>query len=46
MWIYNVSGFDAVELRMTDGRMYRIGTDEPHELEAAIRQMLTDAPQS
>ena len=38
MWIYNVSGFDAVELRMKNGRVYRIGTDEPAELEAAIKR--------
>lgn len=38
MWIYNVSGFDAVELIMKDGKVYRIGTDAPSELEAAIRQ--------
>lgn len=36
-WILNVSGFDAVELTMKNGRIYRIGTDEPVELEAAIR---------
>jgi len=36
MWIYNVSGFDAVELVMKDGKIYRIGTDVPVELESAI----------
>lgn len=35
-WIFNVSGFDAIELRMKNGKIYRIGTDEPAELEAAI----------
>jgi hypothetical protein len=38
MWIYNVSGFDAVEIRMKNGKIYRIGTDEPEKLEVAIRQ--------
>lgn len=38
MWIFNVSGFDAVELRMKDGNIYRIGTDEPEELEQVINQ--------
>ncbi|MBI4138054.1 MAG: hypothetical protein HY482_00470 [Candidatus Wildermuthbacteria bacterium] len=38
MWIFNVSGFDAVELTMQNGRIYRIGTDEPEKLEAAIKQ--------
>jgi hypothetical protein len=37
MWIYNVSGFDAVEITMKDGRLYRIGTDQPKELERAIQ---------
>jgi hypothetical protein len=35
-WLYNVSGLDAVELLMGDGRTYRIGTDEPEALAAAI----------
>ncbi|MDO8451454.1 MAG: hypothetical protein Q7S76_01145 [bacterium] len=38
MWIYNVSGFDAVEIIMRNGRIYRIGTDEPEKLEVAIKQ--------
>ena len=38
MWIYNVSGFDAVEIIMRNGKIYRIGTDTPGELEAAIKQ--------
>ena len=40
MWIYNVSGFDAVEIIMKNGKIYRIGTDTPSELEAAIRQAI------
>ena len=36
MWIYNVSGFNAVELIMKNGKIYRIGTDEPAKLESAI----------
>lgn len=38
MWIYNVSGFDAVEIIMKNGKVYRIGTDAPEELEIAIKQ--------
>ena len=38
MWIYNVSGFDAIEIIMKNGRIYRIGTDDPSELEAAIKR--------
>ncbi|KKQ88181.1 MAG: hypothetical protein UT09_C0002G0019 [Parcubacteria group bacterium GW2011_GWF2_38_8] len=40
MWIYNVSGFDAVELVMKNGKVYRIGTNVPGELEAAIKAVL------
>ena len=36
MWIYNVSGFDTVEIVMKGGKRYRIGTDQPEELEQAI----------
>ncbi len=35
-WLFNVSGFDAVEIAMQSGKRYRIGTDEPHELLNAI----------
>ncbi len=38
MWIFNVSGLDAVELTMKNGKIYRIGTDEPAELNSAIKQ--------
>lgn len=38
MCIYNVSGFDAVEISLKNGKIYRIGTDVPSELESAIKQ--------
>ena len=38
MWIYNISGFNAVEIIMKNGKIYRIGTDEPERLETAIKQ--------
>lgn len=38
MIIFNVSGFDAVEIRMKNGRVYRIGTDKPKALEMAINR--------
>ena len=41
-WLYNVSGLDAVELTMTDGRKFRIGTDDPSGLDAAIRAALSN----
>jgi len=40
MWIYNVSGFDAVELTFKNNRICRIGTDEPMKLEAALLQLI------
>lgn len=40
MWIYNVSGFDAVEIIMRNGKIYRIGTDAHGELETAIKQAI------
>ena len=40
MWLFNVSGFDAVEIRMKNGKIYRIGTDEPEKLETAIKRVI------
>src|SRR3989344_385479 len=40
MWVYNVSGFDAVEITMRNGKIYRIGTDEPERLEVAIKRAI------
>lgn len=37
-WLYNVSGFQAVEITLNNGKKVRIGTDEPAALEAAIQQ--------
>jgi hypothetical protein len=36
-WLFNVSGYDAVELEMKGGAHYCIGTDEPDRLCFAIR---------
>jgi len=40
-WLYNVSGFRAVELRMKDGKGYRIGTNDPSGLYNAIETVLS-----
>ncbi|MFZ1946457.1 MAG: hypothetical protein WAW06_02840 [bacterium] len=37
-WLFNVSGFGAVKLRMLNGRSYAIGTDEPDKLLAFIER--------
>jgi len=39
-WMFNVSGFNAVELELKNKRKFRIGSDEADELLAAIRSML------
>ena len=44
-WMYNVSGYDAVELELRSGKKFRAGTDEPAALAAAIAPYLThDTP--
>ena len=39
-WLFNVSGLDAVELAMKNGKSYRIGTDEPQKLLEQIQSRL------
>ena len=39
-WLFNVSGLDAVELSMKNGKKYRIGTDEPQKLCEVIQSRL------
>jgi hypothetical protein len=36
-WLFSVSGLDAVSITFSSGKHFRIGTDQPHELEKAIR---------
>jgi hypothetical protein len=36
-WKWNLTGNQAVELKLKNGRLLRIGTDEPEALEAAIK---------
>ena len=40
IWIFNISGFDAVEIKKKNGKTYRIGTDEPKNLERAITRAI------
>jgi hypothetical protein len=40
-WLFNVSGFDAVQIQLKNGRKYRIGTDEPAELLSAIETVMS-----
>lgn len=39
-WLWNVSGLDAVELRYRGGGVFRIGTDDPAGLRAALESRL------
>lgn len=41
-WLYNVSGLEAVEITLKDGRKIRIGTDDPTGLDAAIGAALSN----
>jgi len=40
-WLYNVAGLDAVELVMKNGKVFRIGTDEPQVLSDFIQARLS-----
>lgn len=35
-WLYNVSGWEAVEIALASGKRLRLGTDEPRRLTQAI----------
>ena len=37
-WLYNVSGWEAVEITLRNGRRFCLGTDEPEDLRKAIQQ--------
>ena len=39
-WMYNVSGFDAVEISLKSGKHFRMGTDRPEEVVKAITDAL------
>lgn len=39
-WMYNVWGLDAVQLDLRDGNAFRIGTDDPAGLAAALSSRL------
>ena len=41
-WLFNVSGLDAVELLMRNGKVYRIGSDDPQQLGGFIQRKLNE----
>ena len=42
-WLYNISGFSAIELTMKNGKMCRIGTDDPEGFAQALYETLNDS---
>ncbi len=42
-WLFSVSGFDAVQIDLRNGKLYQIGTDEPQRLQEAIRQAMEES---
>jgi len=42
-WLFNVSGFDAVEIQLKNGRKYRIGTDKPVDFLSAIKAVVPNS---
>ena len=42
-WLYNVSGMEGVEIRLRNGKQFRLGSDEPHELTRAIQGAMKSA---
>lgn len=45
-WLYNVSGFGAVHVRMRDGKQFMLGSDEPAVLADAINRSRAALPLS
>ena len=39
-WLYNIAGFDSVEIIFKNGKKARIGTNEPEKLAEAIREAI------
>lgn len=40
-WFFGVSGLNAVELKLHNGKSFRIGTDDPHGLADAINRAIS-----
>ncbi len=43
-WLYNVSGFGAVHIRMRNGKQFMLGSDEPAALAEAINRSRASLP--
>ncbi len=40
-WMFNISGLDAVKFELKNGKKFRIGTDEPAKLVAALKSSMS-----
>ena len=45
-WLYNVSGFGAVEFTMRDGNRMRFGTDDSSNLIDVVEQLIPSKPRA
>jgi len=45
-WLYNVSGFGAVEFTMRDGNRMRFGSDDSSNLIAVVQQLMPSPPRA
>ena len=45
-WLWRSAGLDAVWLTLTDGKRVGVGSEDPRDLERAIRARLTDTAQA
>ncbi|KZN37760.1 hypothetical protein N474_00275 [Pseudoalteromonas luteoviolacea CPMOR-2] len=41
-WVYSVSGFKAIEVSMSDGTKYRLGTSDQHGLLEALKSKVKE----
>jgi len=41
-WMYNVAGNKAVELNLKNGKVFWIGTDDPDDLERAVKSWVSN----
>ncbi|KUK13489.1 MAG: hypothetical protein H5T91_07995 [Synergistetes bacterium] len=39
-WSFSVSGFKAIELKMRNGKVYRVGSDSPEEISAFLSRKM------
>jgi len=39
-WIFNISGFDAIEITLKNDKIYRIGTDDINGFERALKKAI------